>query len=360
MPTFLLRSGAELLAAHDCVGSPRALMAVLRARLLSRYGERSASTLTLAAPSRRAGPAARRLGEDVARLAPVVAERSAGADLVHALDLVAAAAALAARGTTGVPVVVRAQPAARRRSTGSPSAAWSAVLRAADGVLVPTAQDAHAAQGAGVEPARITVCPDGALVASAQCGTLVDGPAGATSQRYLLGISGVPEQVAVREALVATLRLDPTLRLVLAGPEEAPGSRRALLELARHHGTAERIELHEPLPSPEVLDLVDGAAAVVSTRSDPSSALSALVAMRRARPVVGVRSVAAADVLVEGVTGRLVPAEEPRQLADVLVATAGDRFCQLSWGLAGLDRVASRYDGDAVMAALVRAYEQAA
>jgi D-inositol-3-phosphate glycosyltransferase len=360
MPTFLLRSGAELLAAHDCVGSPRALLAVLRARLQSCDGERSAGTLTLAAPSGHDGPAPRRLVDDVAQLAPVVVERTAGADLVHALDLVAAAAALAARRTTGVPVVVRDQPAVRQRSSGSLSAAWSAVLRAADGVLVPTAQDAHAAQGAGVEPARITVCPDGALVASAQCGTLVDGPAGAPSQRYLLGLSGVPERAAVREGLVATLRLDPTLRLVLAGTEEAPGSRRALLELARHHGTAERIELHDPLPSPEVLDLVDGAAAVVSTRSDPSSALSALVAMRRARPVVGVHSVAASDVLVDGVTGRLVAADEPRRLAEVLVSTATDRFRQLSWGLAGLDRVASRYDGDAVMAAVVRAYEQAA
>ena len=32
MHILLLRSGSGLLAAHDCVGSPRALLAVLRAR----------------------------------------------------------------------------------------------------------------------------------------------------------------------------------------------------------------------------------------------------------------------------------------------------------------------------------------
>jgi glycosyltransferase involved in cell wall biosynthesis len=264
---------------------------------------------------------------------------------------------------TGRPVVVRDQPAVRQqtRRGSAHRAAWSAVLRAADAVVVPTLADAHAAQAAGVEGARVTVCPDGALIASAQCATLAETPTGSAAERYLLGLSGVPERATVREGLVGALRLDPTLRLVLAGwDQDASEPSRALLELARRHGAADRIELHAPLPPQGLLDLVDGASAVVATRGDPSCALSALVAMRRARPVVGVRSVAADDVLIDGVTGLLVEAGQPRLLTDALVETASDRFRQLSWGLAGLDRIGSRYDSEVVMDSMVRAYERAA
>lgn len=357
MRVLLLRSGTDLLDRHECAGPPRALLAVLRARLLRLYGERSATTLTLPSPAQPL-----QLRDDVGRLAPVVTERAGRAQVVHALDLVAAAAALAARRATGLPVVVRDQPAVRQQAAWGTSnhVAWSAVLRAADGVVVPTPADAHAAQGAGVDPARVMICPDGALVAGAQCATLPAGPARATSDRYLLGLSGVPDHACVREGLVMALRRDRTLRLVLAGARGPLGPRDAMLGLARRHGCEDRVEVYPPLASGQVLELVDAAAAVVPTRSDPSSALSALVAMRRARPVVGVRSVADSDALVEGVTGRLVDPNQPRLLADALVETAGDRFRQLSWGLAGLDRVASRYDSDAVMAAMVKAYERAA
>ena len=119
------------------------------------------------------------------------------------------------------------------------------------------------------------------------------------------------------------------------------------------------MELREVLPSAEMLDLVDGSAAVVATRSDPSCALSALVAMHRARPVVGVRSVSADDVLVDGITGRLVDAHEPTSLAQALVDTAADPFRRLSWGLAGLDRVSSRFDRESVMASMLQAYDLA-
>ena len=81
--------------------------------------------------------------------------------------------------------------------------------------------------------------------------------------------------------------------------------------------------------------------------------------MHRARPVVGVHSVSADDVLVDGVTGRLVDAQETMSLAQVLVQAASDPFRRLSWGLAGLDRVSSRYDREVVMASMLQAYDRA-
>ncbi|KQX69671.1 hypothetical protein ASD06_01060 [Angustibacter sp. Root456] len=351
-----------MLATHDCVGSPRPLLAVLRARLAQLHGPREVSTLTLTHDAMGQGPT-HSLRQDVAALAPLVAERSAGCDLVHALDLPSAATALAARRSTGVPVVVHDQPAARESASHARGsrAAWSAVLRAADGVVVPTTQDARAARAAGVPSGCVTVCASAALVAGAQCDDPAADPAPSSADAYLLGLSGVPELASVRAGLVAALDADRSLRIVLAGcaDDGDQDRRRDLVGRAESRGVADRMDLRDVLPSVEMLDLVDGSAAVVATRSDPSSALSALVAMHRARPVVGVRSVSAEDVLVEGVTGRLVDAQDPASLARALVHTASDPFRRLSWGLAGLDRVSSRYDREVVMASILQAHERA-
>jgi glycosyltransferase involved in cell wall biosynthesis len=351
-----------LLATHDCVGAPRPLLAVLRARLAQLHDASQVATLTLT-PDALGDGRRRTLAEDVAVMAPVVAARSTDCELVHALDLPSAATALAARRRTGVPVVVRDQPAARESAARGRShhAAWSAVLRAADGVVVPTTLDARKAQAAGVPSERVTVCADAALVAGAQCADPAAEPAPSADDAYLLGLSGVPELPSVRAGLVAALHADRSLRIVLAGcaDDGDQSDRRDLVSRAEECEVSDRIELREVLPSGQMLDLVDGSAAVVATRSDPSCALSALVAMHRARPVVGVRSVSADDVLVDGVTGRLVDAEEPASLAQALVRTASDPFRRLSWGLAGLDRVASRYDREVVMASMLQAYELA-
>ena len=221
MRTLLLRSGSALLGTHDCVGSPRPLLAVLRARLAQLHGASQVATLTLTHDAMGDG-LRRSLAEDVAALAPVVVERSAGCELVHALDLPSAATALAARRRTGVPVVVRDQPAAREsaaRGCGQ-HAAWSAVLRAADGVVVPTALDSRTARAAGVPSERLTVCADAALVAGAQCADPAAQPTPSADDAYLLGLSGVPELPSVRAGLVAALHADRALRIVLAGCTE--------------------------------------------------------------------------------------------------------------------------------------------
>ena len=80
--------------------------------------------------------------------------------------------------------------------------------------------------------------------------------------------------------------------------------------------------------------------------------------MRRARPVVAVESAPAAEVLVDGVTGRVVPSGDVNGLTDALCRTAVDCFRQLAWGQAGLDRVTARYDAGAVVASITSAYER--
>jgi glycosyltransferase involved in cell wall biosynthesis len=106
-----------------------------------------------------------------------------------------------------------------------------------------------------------------------------------------------------------------------------------------------------------MLSVVGDAQAVLVTRSDPTSALSALVAMHCAKAVLGVQSAAATEVQVDGVTGRLVP---PRRLATAVRETLTDEFRLLAWGFAGLDRVSNRYAPEQVGRSITQAYDRVA
>lgn len=359
MRTLLIRSSATLLDRHACVGSPRSLLPVLRSALLREGHVDGVATLTL-----RCAQADPGLLPEIGGLAGEVSARQHDVQVVHALDLIAGAAALSVRRQTGVPVVVRAQLAGLtvpREQRGL----WAAVLRAADCVVVPTPDDGRAARAVGAEAGRIHLCPDAALVAAAECAATpahsgqVD--AGAMARPYVLGLSGAPLDPRVRAELVEALCRDRALYIVLAGPSEKDvDQRRALVELAARRGAGNRLRLLGQVSRQRMIGLVDGARAVVATRCDPTSALAALTAMHRSRAVVGVHSAGADDVLVDGVTGRLVEVGRRDSLAGALCDIAADPFRQVAWGVAGLDRVTSRFSREGVLRSVVTAYDRVA
>jgi D-inositol-3-phosphate glycosyltransferase len=353
---LLARTSTAVALGAGAVPSPPSLPMTLAQALAGRAQSVSLSRLALGAP-----PVADDLGDPVPPLAWLVSSAAAdverrteqdGADVVHCLDLLAGAAALRARARTGARVVVRAHLGERPAG----GAWWTAVLRAADQVLVPTPAAAARARAMGVQPSRLGVCPDHALVAHCLSTAAADGSGaggtGAGGSGLLAALSGPPASAATLHGLVDALRARPKLRLEVAGP----GDSRRLLGLATRAGVASRVRHRGPLAAAAVLDLVDRADVVVSTREDPTCALAALVAMHRARAVVGVRSGAASDALVEGVTGRLVAPGRAADLARVLVETTDDRFGRLAWGLAGQDRVLTRFGADGVLAGVERAY----
>jgi glycosyltransferase involved in cell wall biosynthesis len=242
----------------------------------------------------------------------------------------------------------------------------AAVLRAADAVLVPTVADRELVRGLGADPSRIRLCPDAALVTDRECAhrpprrssqVLDDGPA----RRYALGLSGVPEQRSTQEGLLRALVRDKRLELLLVGALDAgTPAGDALTARARVLRVADRVDVRPWYRMPHLADLVDDAAVVVATRVEPTNALAALLAMRRGRPVVALASPSTAEVVVDGVTGRLVTPHDVNGLADAVCRTAGDGFRQLAWGQAGLDRATARYDVGAVLACVTGAYEELA
>jgi glycosyltransferase involved in cell wall biosynthesis len=61
------------------------------------------------------------------------------------------------------------------------------------------------------------------------------------------------------------------------------------------------------------------------------------------RPVVASAVGGLIDTVVDGVTGDLVPARDPRALGTALRRLAGDEMRRLTYAAAGLDRARQRY-----------------
>jgi hypothetical protein len=288
------------------------------------------------------------------------------ADVVHAADLVAAAVALSVGRTAGWAVVVRAQLAGGPLSpTGR--TLWPVVLRSADLVLVPTTADAALARRLGAPASRLMSCSDAALVAADEASQALRATKGAANEGqhvsdggdgYVVGLSGAPGDPRTRAQLVRVLLADRDVRMVIAGPStEDEDDRCRLSALADQHRVGHRLELVGQTSVPEMVQLVRNSTAVVATRSDPTSALAALVAMHCAKPVVGVNSAALSEIQIDGVTGRVV---DRHRLAGALAHTVNDPFRQVAWGMAGLDRVRARYAPDTVIRSLLAAYDRVA
>ena len=357
MRALLVRARTGLVHREAEVASPPALPSALALFLLSTPEVTGVDRLELAPPPGSWGTSA-----GWTALSEQVAAVQRDADVTHALDLVAAVAALSARRVTGVPVVVRAQLCGAGTGPSRRTAVRAAVLRAADAVLVPTEADRELARALGADPERVRLCPDAALVTHTECGGRPhhEGPAPVADLegRYLLGMSGVPEQRTTQEGLLRALAREKELRLLLVGARPGRPAQDAFVARARALRVADRVHVRPWHDTTELVDLVDNASVVLATRTESTSALSALLAMRRARPVVAVESAPAAEVLVDGVTGRLVPVGDVNGLTDALCRTAVDCFRQLAWGQAGLDRVTARYDAGAVVASITSAYDR--
>ena len=105
----------------------------------------------------------------------------------------------------------------------------------------------------------------------------------------------------------------PDATFVLVGDESLLAAPR---ERARHLGLGRSVRFLRPVADPAaVATLMRRVDVVVCPALQDVSALPALEAMAAGRPVVASRVGALADVIVQGETGRLVPAADPSALA---------------------------------------------
>src|SRR5262249_5198686 len=84
-----------------------------------------------------------------------------------------------------------------------------------------------------------------------------------------------------------------------------------------------------------------------------------LEAMASARPVVGSRVGGILEMVVDGVTGTLVPSRSPADLAAAIASLADDPGRALAYGRAGRQRVAETFSVDAHVTHAQRIYDEA-
>ncbi|MFI6871735.1 glycosyltransferase [Nocardia sp. NPDC050406] len=162
---------------------------------------------------------------------------------------------------------------------------------------------------------------------------------------------------------IGALRQLPDTELVIAGggegPERAAEARR-LRRVAAAAGVADRVRFVGRLPRTRIPALLRSANVVIHTPRYEPSGLIPLEAMACGRPVVATAVGGLLDIVVDGVTGRLVASRDPRALADAIRPLLRDpTLCEV-WGTAARQRAHTRYHWDHITDDILRTYRQAA
>lgn len=141
------------------------------------------------------------------------------------------------------------------------------------------------------------------------------------------------------------------LRLVGDGPE-----RPRIEQLVRELGLTERIEfLGECKDVPQQLTK---AAFFVTSSLTEGISLTLLEAMAVGLPAVATAVGGNPEIVIDGVTGKLVPPSDPQRLAAALVEVGRDPALWQRWGRAGRERVEAHFDVRRMVADYETLYRQ--
>lgn len=200
----------------------------------------------------------------------------------------------------------------------------------------------HLARGVGTDT-TMTVVPNFVELASRELTpTPPDGPI------LYVGPDSTHKGRPVLLEAFDLLRTDrPDLRLRLVGGADAPSANGV-----DHVGRLSGEPLWNEFRNASVV-------MVPSVWMDPCPTV-ALEGMMFGRPVIGSGRGGMTDIVDDGVTGRVVPAADPRALAEAMHEVLADPEGLVKLGAAGAQRVRSIYGAEVVIPQIVAEYEQAA
>ncbi|MGH3279709.1 MAG: glycogen synthase [Trebonia sp.] len=177
---------------------------------------------------------------------------------------------------------------------------------------------------------------------------------------YVIFVGRITRQKGVPVLLRAAASLDPSAQLVLcAGAADTPSlweevaSLVAQLQLSR----TGVIWIPEMLPKPEVIQLLTHALAFACPSVYEPLGIVNLEAMACGAAVVASRVGGIPEVVDGGVTGLLVPPDDPASLADALNLLLRDPGRAEAMGLAGRQRAVAEFSWDAVARRTTALYE---
>jgi D-inositol-3-phosphate glycosyltransferase len=170
-----------------------------------------------------------------------------------------------------------------------------------------------------------------------------DGPAEPRAGRpRILSVGRLVERKGF-EDLIRAMALVPNAECVIVGGTGDQPYARRLRELARKCRVADRVRLAGSVPAADMPRWYRSADVLAATPWYEPFGLTPLEAMASGVPVVGSAVGGIIDTVVDGVTGDLVPARDPRALGFALRRLVTDEVRRYSYAVAARDRAAHSY-----------------
>jgi D-inositol-3-phosphate glycosyltransferase len=181
-----------------------------------------------------------------------------------------------------------------------------------------------------------------------------------TSRARLLSISRLVPRKGVDDVVRALANIDNAELIIAGGPParylDDDSEVRRLRRLAADFRVADRVRMMGQLRRNAVPALIRSADVVVCAPWYEPFGMVPLEAMACGRPVVATAVGGLVDTVVDGATGWLVPAKDPRALADAVKCLLHDEELRREFGRTGRRRVDTRYSWPHIARATARVY----
>ena len=178
---------------------------------------------------------------------------------------------------------------------------------------------------------------------------------------YVIFVGRITRQKGLPVLLRAAASLDPSAQLVLcAGAPDTPellAEVTALVDGLRATRTG-MVWIPQMMPKPEVIQLLTHAVAFVCPSTYEPLGIVNLEAMACETAVVGSRVGGIPEVVDDGVTGLLVPPDDPAALSGALNALVRDPARAAGMGRAGRERAVAEFSWDAIAAQTAELYAE--
>jgi glycosyltransferase involved in cell wall biosynthesis len=281
-------------------------------------------------------------------------------DVAHAHFWMSGLAAITARRTCDVPVVqtFHALGSVKRWHQGAADTspahriAYERELgRAVDRIVVQCQDEIRELVRLGVPRRRMTLIPSGVDSRRFE----PDGPAEPRGERpRILSVGRLVERKGFGDLIRAMPAVPGAELVIIGGAGHAYADR--LRDLAARCGVADRVTLAGAVPAEDMPRWYRSADVLAATPWYEPFGLTPLEAMASGVPVVATAVGGLTDTVVDGVTGDLVPAREPRALAVALRRLLADDVRRMSYGAAAVDRARHSYSWRRVATQLAAVY----
>jgi D-inositol-3-phosphate glycosyltransferase len=269
-------------------------------------------------------------------------------DVVHAHYWTSGLAAVTAARQVGIPVVQSFHELGEiQAGDGRPSRTGyeRALGRAVDQVVAQTQDEVRGLVRIGVPRTQLTVVPAGV-------DSIRFSPEGPAVERdperpRILSVGRLVEHKGFGDVIQA-MRWVPGAEVVVVGgphPDQLPadpGARR-LRALAEKLNVADRFRLVGRVPAADMPKWYRSADLLVAAPWQEEFETSALEAMACGVPIVGTAMGGLNETIVDGLTGDLVPARDPRALGGALRRLVNDKVRRFAYATAALDRARQAY-----------------